>query len=87
MIFFVGLFKIIFIFYYYLFKDSLQLEFVHHTPSPLLQPLQMCVFKLCVHSSSLGRVFSCHSGILQELVAKEENSIKSVCQRILQGTF
>ncbi|KAM7347734.1 phosphatidylinositol glycan anchor biosynthesis class Q isoform 2-T2 [Cochliomyia hominivorax] len=70
--------------------DSLQLEFVHHTPSPLLQPfmqLQMCVFKLCVHSSSLGRVFSCHSGILQELAAKEENSIKSVCQRILQGTF
>ncbi|XP_065363710.1 uncharacterized protein PIG-Q [Calliphora vicina] len=70
--------------------DSLQLEFVHHTPSPLLQPvaqIQMCVFKLCVHSSSIGRVFSCHSGILQELVAKEENSIKSVCQRILQGTF
>ncbi|XP_037813892.1 N-acetylglucosaminyl-phosphatidylinositol biosynthetic protein gpi1 [Lucilia sericata] len=70
--------------------DSLQLEFVHHTPSPLLQSgaqIQMCVFKLCVHSSSLGRVFSCHSGILQELVAKEENSIKSVCQRILQGTF
>lgn len=47
----------------------------------------MCVFKLSVHSSSLGRVLSCHSGILQKLEAKEENSIKSLSQKILQGTF
>ena len=47
----------------------------------------MCVFKLSVNSSSLGRVLSCHSGVLQELEVKEENSIKSVSQKILQGTF
>ncbi|TMW51285.1 hypothetical protein DOY81_003604 [Sarcophaga bullata] len=70
--------------------DSLQLEFVQHIPSPVQQSaaqIQMCVFKLSVNSSSLGRVLSCHSGVLQELEAKEENSIKNVSQKILQGTF
>ncbi|XP_061387595.1 uncharacterized protein LOC133322647 [Musca vetustissima] len=71
-------------------SDSLQLEYVEHTPSPLLQQdteMKMCVFKLKVNSSSLGRVLSCHSGVLQELVANENNSIKTVCQKILTGTF
>ncbi|XP_073832794.1 phosphatidylinositol glycan anchor biosynthesis class Q [Musca autumnalis] len=72
-------------------SDSLQLEYVEHTPSPLLQQdtaeMKMCVFKLKVNSSSLGRVLSCHSGVLQELVANENNSIKNVCQKILTGTF
>ncbi|XP_011291559.1 uncharacterized protein LOC101890935 [Musca domestica] len=71
-------------------SDSLQLEYVEHTPSPLLQQdmeMKMCVFKLKVNPSSLGRVLSCHSGVLQELVAKENNSIKNVSRKILTGTF
>lgn len=70
--------------------DSLQLDYVEHTPSPLLQKdtrMKMCVFKLSVNSSSLARVLSCHSGVLQELVANENSSIKTICQKILSGTF
>ncbi|XP_075158604.1 phosphatidylinositol glycan anchor biosynthesis class Q [Haematobia irritans] len=69
--------------------ESLQLDHIEHTPSPIMEKskIEMCVFKISVNSSSLGRVLSCHSGVLQELVANENNSIKTICQKILGGTF
>ncbi|XP_013108013.1 uncharacterized protein LOC106087501 [Stomoxys calcitrans] len=69
--------------------ESLQLDYIQHKPPPALLKvdMEMCVFKIGVNSSSLGRVLSCRSGVLQELVANENNSIKAICQKILTGTF
>lgn len=69
------------------------MEYLQHIMPLVRQPqiqmpmLNITVFILHIHSSSLGRVFSCESGILKELEAKEKNTIKSICQRILVGKF
>uniref|UniRef100_A0A1B0G1I7 RING-type E3 ubiquitin transferase n=1 Tax=Glossina morsitans morsitans TaxID=37546 RepID=A0A1B0G1I7_GLOMM len=73
--------------------EALELEYLQHIMPLVRQPqiqmpmLNITVFILHIHSSSLGRVFSCESGILKELEAKEKNTIKSICQRILVGKF
>ncbi|KAI9581665.1 uncharacterized protein LOC119637607 [Glossina fuscipes] len=73
--------------------EALELEYLQHIMPLVRQPqiqmpmLNITVFILHIHSSSLSRVFSSESGILKELEAKEKNTIKSICQGILVGKF
>ncbi|KAL9884560.1 phosphatidylinositol glycan anchor biosynthesis class Q isoform 2-T2 [Glossina fuscipes fuscipes] len=76
-----------------LYNIALELEYLQHIMPLVRQPqiqmpmLNITVFILHIHSSSLSRVFSSESGILKELEAKEKNTIKSICQGILVGKF
>ncbi|XP_037932838.1 phosphatidylinositol N-acetylglucosaminyltransferase subunit Q-like [Teleopsis dalmanni] len=71
--------------------ESIHMQHLQHEPSPLLEPesthMEMCVFQINVLSSSLGRVFSCKSGVLKELTSVEHNTLKNIFNGILEGKF